>query len=100
ISAIVCTHLRVQTPEDRILPRGTAYLTDVGMTGPHDSIIGVEIEAALGRFLTGMPARFENAEGNPRLNAVIIEADEETGRALEIERISYSLEELIDLNNV
>ncbi len=51
------------------------------MTGPHDSIIGVEVEAALGRFLTGMPARFETAEGNPRLNAVIVEADEETGRA-------------------
>jgi calcineurin-like phosphoesterase len=60
----------------------------------------VEVEAALGRFLTGMPSRFETAEGNPRLNAVIIEADEETGRALEIERISYSQEELIDLANV
>jgi len=70
------------------------------MTGPHDSIIGVEVEAALGRFLTGMPARFETAEGNPRLNGVIVEADQDTGRALEIERISYSLEELIDLNNV
>ena len=100
VTAIVGTHTHVQTADDRILPGGTAYLTDVGMTGPHDSIIGVEIEAALGRFLTGMPARFETAEGNPRLNAVIIEADEETGRALEIERISYSLEELVDLANV
>jgi metallophosphoesterase (TIGR00282 family) len=100
VTAMVGTHTHVQTADDRILPRGTAYLTDVGMTGPHDSIIGVEVEAALGRFLTGMPARFETAEGNPRLNAVIIEADEETGRALEIERISYSLEELTDLANV
>ena len=100
VTAIVGTHTHVQTADDRILPRGTAYLTDVGMTGPHDSIIGVEVEAALGRFLTGMPARFETAEGNPRLNGVIIEADEETGRALDIERISYSLEELNDLNNV
>jgi 2',3'-cyclic-nucleotide 2'-phosphodiesterase len=100
VTAIVGTHTHVQTADDRILPRGTAYLTDVGMTGPHDSIIGVEVEAALGRFLTGMPARFETAEGNPRLNGVIVEADEDTGRALEIERISYSLEELIDLNNV
>ena len=100
VTAIVGTHTHVQTADDRILPGGTAYLTDVGMTGPHDSIIGVEIEAALGRFLTGMPVRFETAEGNPRLNAVIIEADEETGRALEIERISYSLEELVDLANV
>ena len=100
VTAIVGTHTHVQTADDRILPRGTAYLTDVGMTGPHDSIIGVEIEAALGRFLTGMPVRFEPAEGNPRLNAVIVEADEETGRALEIERISYGLDELVDLANV
>jgi metallophosphoesterase (TIGR00282 family) len=100
VTAMVGTHTHVQTADDRILPRGTAYLTDVGMTGPHDSIIGVEVEAALSRFLTGMPARFETAEGNPRLNGVIVEADEETGRALEIERISYSLEELTDLANV
>jgi 2',3'-cyclic-nucleotide 2'-phosphodiesterase len=99
-TAVVGTHTHVQTADDRILPRGTAYLTDVGMTGPHDSIIGVDIGAALGRFLTGMPARFETAEGNPRLNAVIIEADEQTGRAVDIERLSYSLEELIDLSNV
>jgi metallophosphoesterase (TIGR00282 family) len=100
VTAVVGTHTHVQTADERILPRGTAYLTDVGMTGPHDSIIGVAVEAALGRFLTGMPARFETAEGNPRLNAVIVEADEETGRALEIERISYSQEELTDLANV
>jgi hypothetical protein len=100
VTAVVGTHTHVQTADDRILPLGTAYLTDVGMTGPHDSIIGVDVEAALGRFRTGMPARFETAEGNPRLNAVIVEADEETGRALEIERLSYSLEELTDLANV
>jgi metallophosphoesterase (TIGR00282 family) len=100
VTAVVGTHTHVQTADDRVLPRGTAYLTDVGMTGPHDSIIGVEIAAALGRFLTGMPSRFETAEGNPRLNAVIIEADEETGRALDIERLSYSQEELADLANV
>ena len=62
------------------------------MTGPHDSIIGVEVEAALGRFLTGLPARFETATGNPRLNAVIVEADEQTGRPTDIERLSYSAE--------
>ena len=67
------------------------------MTGPHDSIIGVEIEAALGKFLTGLPARFDTATGNPRLNAVVIEADEQTGRATDIERLSYGLEELKDL---
>ena len=100
VTAVVGTHTHVQTADDRILPKGTAYLTDVGMTGPHDSIIGVEIEAALSRFLTGMPTRFETASGNPRLNAVIIEADDESGRAVEIERVSYSLEELTDLTNV
>ena len=76
VTAVVGTHTHVQTADERILPKGTAYLTDVGMTGPHDSIIGVEIEPALGRFLTALPARFETATGNPRLNAVIIEADE------------------------
>jgi metallophosphoesterase (TIGR00282 family) len=97
VTAVVGTHTHVQTADDRILPKGTAYLTDVGMTGPHDSVIGVEVEAALGRFLNAMPARFETATGNPRLNAVVVEADETTGRATEIERLSYSLGELEDL---
>jgi metallophosphoesterase (TIGR00282 family) len=97
VTAVVGTHTHVQTADERILLKGTAYLTDVGMTGPHDSVIGVEVQAALGRFLTGMPARFETAVGNPRLNAVIVEADEATGRAHEIERVSYSLAELEEL---
>ncbi len=97
VTAVVGTHTHVQTADERILPKGTAYLTDVGMTGPHDSVIGVEIEAALGRFLTAMPARFETATGNPRLNAVVVEADDETGKAGDIERLSYSLDELITL---
>jgi metallophosphoesterase (TIGR00282 family) len=97
VTAVIGTHTHVQTADERILPKGTAYLTDVGMTGPHDSIIGVEIEAALGKFLSGLPARFDTATGNPRLNAVIIEADENTGRAIDIERLSYGLEELKDL---
>ena len=96
-SVVVGTHTHVQTADERILPKGTAYLTDVGMTGPHDSVIGVEIDAALGRFLTGMPARFETATGNPRLNAVLVEADEQTGKATDIERLSYSLDELLNL---
>ena len=83
VTAMVGTHTHVQTADERILPKGTAYLTDVGMTGPHDSIIGVEIEAALGRFLTALPQKFETATGNPRLNAVIVDADEQTGRATE-----------------
>ncbi|HUR35714.1 MAG TPA: TIGR00282 family metallophosphoesterase [Vicinamibacterales bacterium] len=97
VTAVVGTHTHVQTADDRILPKGTAYLTDAGMTGPHDSVIGVEVEPALGRFLNGMPARFETATGNPRLNGVIIEADEATGLAGDIERISYSLAELEEL---
>ena len=100
VTAVVGTHTHVQTADERVLPKGTAYLTDVGMTGPHDSIIGVEIEAALGKFLTALPAKFETATGNPRLNAVIIEADDQTGRATDIERISYSADELKDLSDV
>jgi 2',3'-cyclic-nucleotide 2'-phosphodiesterase len=67
------------------------------MTGPHDSIIGVEVEPALGRFLTGLPARFETATANPRLNAVLIDADEATGRATDVERLSYSQDALTEL---
>jgi len=93
-TAVIGTHTHVQTADERILPKGTAYLTDVGMTGPHDSIIGVQTEVALGRFLNAMPARFETATANPRLNAVIVEADEKTGLATRIERLSYSADEL------
>jgi hypothetical protein len=94
VTAVVGTHTHVQTADERVLPKGTAYLTDVGMTGPHDSVIGVEVEAALGRFLTGMPAKLETAAGNPRVNAAIIDADEDTGRALDIERLSLSVNDL------
>ena len=94
VTALVGTHTHVQTADERILPKGTAYLTDVGMTGAHDSIIGVEIEAALGRFLTGMPAKLETATGNPRLNAVVIEADDHTGLATRIERLNYGAADL------
>jgi metallophosphoesterase (TIGR00282 family) len=97
VAAVVGTHTHVQTADERILPKGTAYLTDVGMTGPHDSIIGVEIQAALGKFLTGLPARFETATDNARLNAVLVEADDQTGLATDIERLSYGLEELKEL---
>jgi len=97
VTAVVGTHTHVQTADERILPKGTAYLTDVGMTGPHDSIIGVQIEPSLNRFLTGLPSRFEVATANPRLNAVMVDADEKTGRATDIERLSYSLDELTEL---
>jgi len=93
-TAVVGTHTHVQTADARVLPRGTAYITDVGMTGPHDSIIGIDTAAALGKFVTGMPAKFEVATGNPRLNAVVVTADPATGRASAIDRISLSDEEL------
>jgi metallophosphoesterase (TIGR00282 family) len=93
-TAVIGTHTHVQTADERILPKGTAYLTDAGMTGPHDSIIGVTIEAALGRFLNAMPTKFEAASGNPRLNAVMITADAASGRATAIERINLSAQEV------
>jgi metallophosphoesterase (TIGR00282 family) len=97
VTAIIGTHTHVQTADERILPKGSAYLTDVGMTGPHDSIIGMEVEPSLARFVNGMPAKFEPATGNARLNAVVIEADERTGRATRIVRISHSESELDEL---
>ena len=97
VTLVVGTHTHVQTADERILPNGTAYLTDAGMTGPHDSIIGMEKEPSLARFLTGLPSRFEPATGNPRLNGVVVEADEKTGRALAVTRISYSEQELVKL---
>jgi metallophosphoesterase (TIGR00282 family) len=94
VTAVFGTHTHVQTADDRILPKGTAYLTDTGMTGPHDSIIGVTTEAALGRFVSGMPAKFEAATGPGRLNAVIVTADLATGRATAIERLNLSSEQV------
>jgi metallophosphoesterase (TIGR00282 family) len=96
-TAVVGTHTHVQTADERVLPKGTACLTDVGMTGPHDSIIGVVTEAALGRFVNGMPAKFEPATGGARLNAVVITADAGTGRATAIERINMSAQEVESL---
>jgi metallophosphoesterase (TIGR00282 family) len=94
VTAIVGTHTHVQTADERVLPKGTAYITDVGFTGPHDSVIGVERENALGRFLTAMPQRFETASANPRLNGVVITCDPATGRASAIERVNVSAADL------
>jgi len=94
VTAVVGTHTHVPTADARVLPNGTAYITDVGMTGPHDSVIGVDRHAVVQRFLTALPQRFETARENPRLNAVIIDADEQTGRALAIERLGLSLDEI------
>ena len=89
-TAVVGTHTHVQTADEQVLPKGTAYLTDVGMTGPHDGVIGVEKAPVIAKFLSGLPARFETASGDPRLNAVVITADATTGRATGIERLSLS----------
>ena len=97
VTLVVGTHTHVQTADERILPNGTAYITDSGMTGPHDSIIGMEREPALSRFLTGMPSKFEPATGNPRLNGVLVDADDKTGRAMSITRLSYSDQDLANL---
>jgi metallophosphoesterase (TIGR00282 family) len=94
VAAVVGTHTHVQTADERVLPQGTAYITDVGMTGPHDSVIGVERSAIIQRFMTALPQRFETATENPRLNAVIIAADETTGRAVSIDRVSLSSQQI------
>jgi metallophosphoesterase (TIGR00282 family) len=88
VTAVVGTHTHVPTADERVLPKGTAHISDVGMTGPFDSVIGVQKEIVLQKFLTQMPARFEAAEGDARLCAVLIAADETTGRAASIERIT------------
>lgn len=94
VTAVVGTHTHVQTADDRVLPKGTAYITDVGMTGPHDSVIGVDRAAIVHRFISAMPQRFETATENPRLNGVVVRADETTGRAIAITRINLSLQDL------
>lgn len=87
VSAVCGTHTHVQTADERILPGGTAYITDVGMTGPRDSVIGVKKELVLGKFLTQLPRRFEVASGPYQFNAVVIDIDDETGEAREVRRI-------------
>ena len=86
-SAVVGTHTHVATADARVLPGGTAYVTDVGMVGPRDSVIGVQKEAALRRFLTGMPHRFETASGAVTFNSVLVTISRRTGRATSIQRI-------------
>jgi metallophosphoesterase (TIGR00282 family) len=88
VSAVVGTHTHIPTADTRILPGGTAYQTDCGMTGPYDSVIGVEKEPILLKFLNSMPTRMEPAKGSVELHSVIIEVDDATGRALAVKRHS------------
>ncbi len=87
VTAVIGTHTHIPTADERVLPGGTAYLTDVGMSGPYDSVIGVETDLVLRKFLTGMPGKFEAAKGNPRMCAALIACDPQTGRAAAIQRI-------------
>ena len=94
VSAVIGSHTHVQTADERILQGGTACLTDVGMTGPHDGVIGIDKDAIIARFVTGLPARFETASGDPRLNGVVVTVDPASGRAQNIERVSLSEDQL------
>jgi 2',3'-cyclic-nucleotide 2'-phosphodiesterase len=91
VSGIVGTHTHVQTADEKILPGGTAFISDAGMTGPFDGVIGRKKEQILTRFLTQLPARFEMADGDIQLHGVIIDVDEKTGKARSIERIQEKL---------
>jgi len=87
VSAVCGTHTHVQTADERVLPGGTAYITDVGMTGPRDSVLGVKKETVITKFLTQLPTRFEVAGGPVQLNAVVVDVDEWTGKARSIVRV-------------
>lgn len=97
ISAVVGTHTHIQTADEKILPRGTAYITDLGMTGPYDSVIGQNKEKIIKRFLTSLPERFEVARDNCWLHGVVIDVDERTGKAVKIERIQRFFEKTVAL---
>jgi len=87
VTAVLGTHTHIPTADERILHNGTAFQTDVGMSGPYDSIIGVEKELVLHKFLTAMPGKFEAAKGNPKMCAALVTCDPTTGRASAIQRI-------------
>lgn len=91
VSAVVGTHTHIQTADEKILPAGSAYITDAGMTGPYDSVIGRKIEDVLERFLTSVPVRFEVALTNVQLHGVVLDIDEDTGKARSIVRIQKKL---------
>lgn len=90
-SCVLGTHTHVPTGDARIFPKGTAFQTDVGMTGAYEGVIGMERDGALRRFLHGMPTRFEPAEGDLRLDAVVVDVDRESGRALDVRRVQKKL---------
>jgi len=92
VTAVIGTHTHVPTADERVLPGGTAFITDVGMTGPYESVIGVDREIAVKKFLNGMPVRYVPAKGDVRLCGVIIDADEATGKAISIARLQLKVD--------
>jgi metallophosphoesterase (TIGR00282 family) len=92
VTGVVGTHTHVPTADARLLPKGTAYISDLGMTGPRDSIIGFDIATVLPRFTQHLPTRFQVGTGPVSLNAVLIEADRATGRALDITQVQRLVE--------
>jgi metallophosphoesterase (TIGR00282 family) len=95
VSCVFGTHTHIPTADERILPHGTAFITDVGMTGPYDSVIGRRVDQILERFLRQLPLRSEVAEGNVQLRGLLIEVDPMTGKAHAVERITKQLHETI-----
>jgi metallophosphoesterase (TIGR00282 family) len=93
VSAVLGTHTHVQTADEEILPQGTAYVSDVGMTGPFDSVIGVKKDIIIERFLTQVPNKFDVAKGDTRIQGVILDIDAISGKASSIERMSIKLKE-------
>jgi metallophosphoesterase (TIGR00282 family) len=87
VSAVIGTHTHVLTADERVLPKGTAYITDAGMTGGFDGVIGMEKEPIIEKFLTQLPTKFEVAEGDVRFNGVVVEVDEQSGRAKTVHRV-------------
>ena len=90
VSAVVGTHTHVQTADEKILPKGTAFISDVGMTGPVDSVIGVTKEQVINKFLTAIPCRFETARGESILSCVVLEINPKTGESTSIQRLQLS----------
>jgi metallophosphoesterase (TIGR00282 family) len=87
VSVVVGTHTHVQTADEQVLPGGTGYITDLGMTGPYDSIIGVQSQLVITRFVRGLPIRYQTASENPQLHGVVVEIDERTGKSVSILRL-------------
>jgi calcineurin-like phosphoesterase len=92
VTGVFGTHTHVQTADEQVLAGGTAYISDLGMSGPHDSVIGVATDIIVNRFLTGAPGRFEVAEGDVRVQGAVIDADDE-GRATAVERVDLPIED-------